>query len=86
MLIFSINITGESEVVMIVCVCHRVSEKEVNKAIKNGATSVSDVARACKAGTDCGACCCEIRDMLRAKESQPTSILRPSILAPAVAG
>ena len=71
---------------MIVCVCHRVSEKKVKQAIANGATSVSDVARTCGAGTECGACCVEIRDMIQAKNGHTSNILSSMVLAPAVTG
>jgi bacterioferritin-associated ferredoxin len=71
---------------MIVCVCHRISEKRVKQAIACGAASVSDVARTCGAGTDCGACCVEIRDMIQAKKKQTSTLLPSIVLAPAVPG
>ena len=41
---------------MIVCLCSGVSERGVRALVVAGATTVSDVARACGAGADCGAC------------------------------
>ena len=41
---------------MILCVCQSVTDREVEAAIRNGARSLSDVSRACGAGTDCGCC------------------------------
>ena len=41
---------------MIVCVCRGVSERQVEAVVAEGATTVDQVARACRAGTDCGAC------------------------------
>ena len=41
---------------MVLCICQSVSEREVEAAIRQGAQSLADVARACGAGTDCGCC------------------------------
>jgi bacterioferritin-associated ferredoxin len=41
---------------MYVCVCRAVTQQEVKAAIDGGARSVDDVAAACCAGDDCGAC------------------------------
>ena len=41
---------------MIVCICKRVTDRQVNTAIIEGASTVEEVGRACKAGTGCGAC------------------------------
>jgi len=41
---------------MIVCVCHGVSERQVEAVVAEGATTADQVARACGAGTDCGTC------------------------------
>jgi len=42
---------------MVVCLCHAVSDRAVRAAIAAGARTVKDVAEMCGAGTDCGACC-----------------------------
>jgi bacterioferritin-associated ferredoxin len=49
---------------MYVCVCHAVSDAEVNVAIDDGADSVAAVTRACKAGGDCGRCHEQIATMI----------------------
>jgi len=49
---------------MIVCICKRVTDRQVNAAIDAGATSVEAVGQACKAGTGCGACHEQIADMI----------------------
>jgi bacterioferritin-associated ferredoxin len=49
---------------MIVCVCHAVNDRKIKEVIQNGARSVSAIARSCRAGTDCGACCSSLRNML----------------------
>jgi bacterioferritin-associated ferredoxin len=41
---------------MIVCVCRGVSERQVEAVVGEGATTADQVAQACGAGTDCGAC------------------------------
>ena len=41
---------------MIICLCRDVSERQVEDAVARGATTVSEVSRACGAGSDCGAC------------------------------
>lgn len=39
-----------------VCLCHGISERKLAKVIDHGASTVDDVGRACRAGTDCGGC------------------------------
>jgi bacterioferritin-associated ferredoxin len=41
---------------MFICVCYAVTDVVIDAAIANGAMSVEAVARACRAGGDCGAC------------------------------
>ena len=41
---------------MILCLCHAVSDREVDDLIRRGANSPAAVGQACGAGTDCGAC------------------------------
>jgi bacterioferritin-associated ferredoxin len=50
---------------MYVCVCKAVKVGEVEAAIDDGATSVADVTRACRAGGDCGACHATIDQMIQ---------------------
>jgi bacterioferritin-associated ferredoxin len=47
-----------------VCLCHGVSERKVERAIAHGAGTVDDVGAACRAGTNCGVCRETIRDMI----------------------
>jgi bacterioferritin-associated ferredoxin len=39
-----------------VCSCHVVSERRINRTIDYGARSVAEVADACRAGSSCGGC------------------------------
>ncbi|MCP5181956.1 MAG: (2Fe-2S)-binding protein [Pseudomonadales bacterium] len=41
---------------MIVCVCRNVSDRDIRRAIAEGARSVTDIADALDAGTCCGLC------------------------------
>lgn len=46
-----------------VCLCHGVSDRTVDKAIARGAITVDLVGDACRAGTSCGVC----RETIQAK-------------------
>lgn len=48
----------------LLCLCHGVSERKVDKVIDRGAASVDEVGAACRAGTDCGSCRETIADRL----------------------
>jgi bacterioferritin-associated ferredoxin len=42
---------------MIVCLCHAVSERDLENLVESGAcATAADVEKACGAGGDCGAC------------------------------
>lgn len=50
---------------MIVCCCHRVTDREIRRHASAGARTVRQVAEACGAGASCGGCrttVCEILD------------------------
>lgn len=49
---------------MYVCICRAVTEERVRAAIAGGAESVAEVASACGAGEDCGACHAVIEEMI----------------------
>ncbi|HUP62795.1 MAG TPA: (2Fe-2S)-binding protein [Thermoanaerobaculia bacterium] len=59
---------------MIVCICRGVSDKQVEKAIDNGASTLRDLQR-CGIGDQCGSCHNSLRAMLArtaaASEAQP---------------
>jgi len=72
---------------MILCICKNVSDTRVRQAIVDGAETLDEVGRACRAGTDCGACVDEIEDLLSAaclvrarqhQAGQPSEIEAPS--------
>jgi bacterioferritin-associated ferredoxin len=41
---------------MVLCICRSLTDREVDAAIQDGARSLTEVAEACGAGTDCGSC------------------------------
>jgi bacterioferritin-associated ferredoxin len=41
---------------MWICLCEAVSSGTIRQAIADGATSISEIGRACAAGTVCGRC------------------------------
>jgi bacterioferritin-associated ferredoxin len=58
---------------MFVCVCHAVTDREVERTIEGGARSREAVTRACRAGGDCGACHQTIEDMIECHDHQRDS-------------
>ena len=49
---------------MIVCFCRGLSESDLRQVVAAGAWTVEDVAAACGAGTDCGACRGVVEDVV----------------------
>ena len=41
---------------MIVCVCHRVSDRDIARAVAAGCDSFDELQEHCRVGTACGAC------------------------------
>jgi bacterioferritin-associated ferredoxin len=52
---------------MIVCICHGISDAQLEKVIGAGATSLASVASVCQAGTSCGCCQGDIARRLEQK-------------------
>jgi bacterioferritin-associated ferredoxin len=48
---------------VIICICRGKSDRDINKAIDNGATTVRDLQR-CGIGNQCGSCHTTLRGML----------------------
>jgi NAD(P)H-nitrite reductase large subunit len=51
---------------VVVCQCHRVSQQAVSQALDAGASKVGHVVRTTKAGTDCGGCLPQLRELCEA--------------------
>ncbi|MFD7591485.1 bacterioferritin-associated ferredoxin [Kitasatospora sp. NPDC059812] len=61
---------------MYVCMCHAVTEDQVKKAIDAGAETPRQIARGCKAGTDCGSCVRRIQALLGEHGARPCPTAR----------
>jgi bacterioferritin-associated ferredoxin len=62
---------------MILCLCRGVSEPTVRAAIHRGAATLDDVADACQAGSDCGACQDMVLELLAAARVRRAHALEP---------
>lgn len=71
---------------MIICICRGKSDRDVNQAIENGATTVRDLQR-CGIGDQCGSCHNTLRMMLAeaAAAAQPCPACVAPDAVPAVA-
>jgi bacterioferritin-associated ferredoxin len=58
---------------MIVCLCHGVSDRTIKSLIAEGAGSVREVSRRCRAGTSCGACRVSIAELIAEAGPVPAS-------------
>ncbi|MEZ0066754.1 bacterioferritin-associated ferredoxin [Streptacidiphilus sp. MAP12-20] len=61
---------------MYVCVCHAVTEDRVRQEISEGAKTPRQVAKGCKAGTDCGSCVRRIQALLGHEGARPCPTAR----------
>jgi bacterioferritin-associated ferredoxin len=50
---------------MLVCLCEGVSERAIEEAVRDGATSIRELSRRTRAGTNCASCVCDLRTLLR---------------------
>ncbi|MEV7771867.1 (2Fe-2S)-binding protein [Kitasatospora sp. NPDC086791] len=64
---------------MYVCMCHAVTEDQVKKAIDGGANSPRQIAKGCKAGTDCGSCVRRIQALLGEHGARPCPTARLAV-------
>jgi bacterioferritin-associated ferredoxin len=61
-----------------VCLCNRVSERKIRRAIDSGAQCVESVAMTCGAGTTCFSCHPTIEDLLDEQSVAPPRLRRAS--------
>ena len=52
---------------MYVCICHAVTDKQVETAVDSGADSVERVAEMTSAGTSCATCHDTVEDLIEAR-------------------
>ena len=70
---------------MIVCSCHRVTDRDVQAACAAGARRIGAVVRATCAGTDCGGCIPQLRRVVaEACELDPPRVELATVTAIAV--
>lgn len=50
---------------MLVCICKGVSDRKIVEEIRRGHRTVKDIRECCGAGSDCGMCVRQVRDLLR---------------------
>ncbi|MFF2350280.1 bacterioferritin-associated ferredoxin [Kitasatospora sp. NPDC058115] len=56
--------------------CHAVTEDQVKQAIDGGANTPRQIAKGCKAGTDCGSCVRRIQALLGEHGARPCPTAR----------
>lgn len=49
---------------MLVCICKAVSDRRIKEEVNRGARTLQQIRRACDAGTDCGSCTKQIRQIV----------------------
>ena len=49
---------------MLLCLCHAVSDRRIRQTVRDGVTTVGEIARATRAGTGCGSCKCDLKRIL----------------------
>lgn len=49
---------------MLVCLCKGVTDHKIRWLVQNGATSVKAVMKTCHAGSDCGTCVHQVRELV----------------------
>jgi bacterioferritin-associated ferredoxin len=52
---------------MIVCHCRVTSDREIRRAVRNGAVTLHEVARACGAASACGGCAEAVHEVIAAE-------------------
>lgn len=58
---------------MLVCHCHRITDRDINACLAGGCRSAAEVARVCRAGTSCGGCMPAVKDLVRANQGESTA-------------
>ena len=49
---------------MLVCLCKGVSDRRIREEVRRGANTLLQIRQACAAGTDCGTCTKQIRQVM----------------------
>ncbi|MCH2185946.1 (2Fe-2S)-binding protein [Myxococcota bacterium] len=67
---------------MMVCHCNGVSDRAIRQAVRNGASTRSEVARACGAGSRCGGCLRTVSELIRHEGAHPSDRVQDPAPAP----
>lgn len=67
-------IINVKEGAVIVCSCHAISERTLERAIQAGHRTPGALARATKAGTSCGSCRCDLERLCREARAEPEAV------------
>jgi bacterioferritin-associated ferredoxin len=59
---------------MIICVCHRVSDRDIARAARQGCASFDELQEQLRVGTACGACGECARETFAAQETSPNRV------------
>lgn len=70
---------------MIVCQCKGITERQIRRAVRNGANGRNEVILACTAGSNCGGCVPMIDSIIEA-ENDRTRVPSILVLREAAAG
>lgn len=49
---------------MIICHCRATSDREIRRAVRNGAVTIHEVSRACGAASGCGGCAEAVHEVI----------------------
>lgn len=71
---------------MIVCQCHAISDRQVRREVRDGATSVGQVARRCGAGASCGGCVAALTQIIEQERDHAPASEADAALAGVAAG
>jgi len=72
-------------IIMYICICNAVTDKDIEKAIDNGACSMNDLSKQLKVGTCCGRCKSCAKKMLNKSQSISIQTLNIPSLKPNIA-
>lgn len=70
---------------MLICHCHRISDRTILACAADGARTVAQVGRLCGAGTGCGGCAGAIRDVLASARRVLPVVSAPVVAEPVLA-
>lgn len=57
---------------MFVCLCHSVTDSDINQAIENGSETVAELMRDLKVATQCGSCLDDVSALVSQQQTSPS--------------